>query len=338
MKRAYTASLLAFFAVLALVVLPSIADARFKRSGGFGSRGSKTWSQPRATPTAPRAATPIQQSRTPRSSLNRSGNVTKPGMFGGMSKGGFMAGLIGAGLLGALFGYGLSGGLGGLGAMLGLILQIGLLAFAAMFLFSWLRRRNDPAPATARSSGYGAAGNSPPSGLGMGRTGLSGNDGSGTGGPGMGAGSSRFDTQTKPLATKDEDFATFERLLSEVQEAYAREDMNTLERIATEEMCEYFREDIEDNQRQGHAIRISGIKLLQGDLSEAWKERDAEYATVAMRFSLTDAIVDRKTGKVIEGSLTEPQEMTEIWTFLRRPGGSPADWQLTAVQSEDNDQ
>ena len=34
--------------------------------------------------------------------------------------------------------------------------------------------------------------------------------------------------------------------------------------------------------------KVSGVKLLQGDLAEAWRENNDEYATVAMRFSLID--------------------------------------------------
>jgi len=83
-------------------------------------------------------------------------------------------------------------------------------------------------------------------------------------------------------------------------------------------------------------MSISDVKLEQGDLSEAWSEPDAEYATVAMRFSLVDARLDRKTGKVIDGSLSDRTEITEIWTFVRQPGGRPQDWQLTAIQSQED--
>lgn len=327
-----------FVAFLALVVVPTAADARFK--GSFGSRGTRTFNAPKATPTAPRSAAPIQRSRTPGPATASRPGMTKPGMFGGMSKGGFMAGLLGAGLLGALFGYGLSGGLGGIGAFLGLLAQVALLAFAAMLLFSWLRRRNQPEPAMARSGSQSRYQDGPGGAPGMmGRATMNsdGMNGSGSDNSSASAAGGAFTSQTKPLATVEADFNTFERLLSDVQVAYAREDMNTLRRIATEEMCDYFQEDIDDNQQQGQASRISDVKLLQGDLSEAWKERDAEYATVAMRFSLNDAIVDRKTGKVIEGSLTEPNEMSEIWTFVRRPGGSPDDWKLSAVQPVDEE-
>jgi len=34
----------------------------------------------------------------------------------------------------------------------------------------------------------------------------------------------------------------------------------------------------------------------------------------------------------VSGSPTQPQEVTEVWTFVRRAGGSPADWKLSAIQ------
>jgi predicted lipid-binding transport protein (Tim44 family) len=74
--------------------------------------------------------------------------------------------------------------------------------------------------------------------------------------------------------------------------------------------------------------KISGIKLLQGDLAEAWREGNEEYASVAMRYAIVDKTVDRTTGRIVEGADT-PQEVTEIWTFLRTRGGS---WMLSAIQ------
>lgn len=334
MSNLRVAGFLSAIAVLALFIIPSVAEAKFRSGGSFGSRGSKTYQAPPTTRTAPRTAQPIQRSTVPRTATNSRPNVTKPGMFGSMSRGGFMAGLLGAGLLGLLFGYGLSGGLGGIAAFLGLIAQLALVALLAMLLFSWLQRRKQPAPAMARASGNSRYAEPEARGHEQQFRSMSSNDGGGR--------RSRYDdtgeTPTRPLKLAEEDFNSFERLLGEVQDAYAREDMDTLRRIATDEMCGYFADDIEANKEEGHAIRISGVKLLQGDLAEAWKEPGGEYATVAMRFSIADAVVDRKSGKVIEGSLTDTQELTEIWTFLRRPGGTAADWQLTAVQPAEGDE
>src|SRR5262249_40260544 len=69
----------AFAAVLAIGMLASAADARV--GGGFssGSRGSRTFSAPPTTRTAPTSASPIQRSVTQPSS---------PGTFGSSPAGG----------------------------------------------------------------------------------------------------------------------------------------------------------------------------------------------------------------------------------------------------------
>jgi predicted lipid-binding transport protein (Tim44 family) len=73
---------------------------------------------------------------------------------------------------------------------------------------------------------------------------------------------------------------------------------------------------------------VFNTKLLQGDLAEAWREGETDYASVAMRYSLIDKTVDRATGRLVEGS-ESPTEATEVWTFLRPRGGN---WELSAIQ------
>jgi predicted lipid-binding transport protein (Tim44 family) len=73
---------------------------------------------------------------------------------------------------------------------------------------------------------------------------------------------------------------------------------------------------------------VTDVKLLQGDLAEAWREGGADYATVAMGFGLIDQTLDRTTGRLVEGS-TSPLEATELWTFRRTRGGS---WVLAGIQ------
>ena len=89
----------------------------------------------------------------------------------------------------------------------------------------------------------------------------------------------------------------------------------------------YFSEDLAANASTGVVNKISDVKLLQGDLAEAWREGDTDYATVAMRYSLDDQMVDRDSGRVLQGG---PDEATEVWTFMRKHGGGQ--WMLSAIQ------
>jgi predicted lipid-binding transport protein (Tim44 family) len=242
------------------------------------------------------------------------------GLFGGLG-GGFLAGLLGAGLIGMLLGHGMTGGLGGLASILGLILQVGLIVILARLAFNWWANRNRPAGAMAGASERAYEPQQPMGGMG-----------------GFGGGAVP-QPEPQPVVTAlqltEADFNAFERLLTEIQSAYSDEDRERLSRLATSEMVAYFGHDIRDHQSNGIANKISQVKLLQGDLSEAWSEDGDDYATVAMRFSMIDVTQERATGRIISGDAHQPVEATEVWTFLRRSGSGPQGWQLSAIQQVD---
>jgi predicted lipid-binding transport protein (Tim44 family) len=123
-----------------------------------------------------------------------------------------------------------------------------------------------------------------------------------------------------------DDFNAFEKTLGEVQSAYSAEDLARLRRHVTPEMLSYFSEELSANASKDVVNRVSDVKLLQGDLAEAWREGDTDYATVAMRFSLNDETIERDSGRVLQGG---PDEATEVWTFMRVRGGH---WLVSAIQ------
>ena len=131
-----------------------------------------------------------------------------------------------------------------------------------------------------------------------------------------------------PLEIGPSDYEAFERLLGEVQAAWSNEDVAKLHTLATPEMVSYFTKDLEQNKANNDVNKVTDVKLLQGDLAEAWREGETDYASVAMRFSLVDKTLERGTNRLVSGSET-PIEATEVWTFARQPGG---DWELSAIQ------
>lgn len=245
------------------------------------------------------------------------GQAAQPGgLFGGRMggfMGGMMAGFLGAGLLGLLFGGGLFGGLSGLSGLLGLLIQVVLVVIVARLAWSWWQRRQQQqAPA------YAAAG---PSLRNMSEDrGPQPSYGGGGGAP-MPGGSDNIEIT-------EADYNAFEKRLAEVQAAYSAEDIASLRRLATPEVVSYFAEELSDNASRGLVNTISDVKLLQGDLAEAWREGDTEYASVAMRYSSLDYTAERDGGRLVEGD-KEPFERTEIWTFRRSRGG---EWMLSALQ------
>ena len=294
---------------LPLLAISSAADARV--GGGFssGSRGGRTFSAPPSTSTAPGSAQPFNRTITQPGSPGLGAPAPAGGGFfnrpGRGLLGGLAAGFLGAGLLGMLFGGGMFGGLGGLSSIFGLILQIGLIVIVVRLAMSWWQRRHaNPAYAGATAAGPGAQRNL--------RTGT---------GFGLGSGSA-------PLEIGPADYEAFERLLGDVQAAWSNEDVARLHTLATPEMVSYFTRDLQENQARNQVNKVSDVKLLQGDLAEAWREGESDYASVAMRFSLADKTLDRNTGRLVAGS-EQPAEATEVWTFVRPRG---ANWELSAIQ------
>jgi predicted lipid-binding transport protein (Tim44 family) len=300
--------LLATVFILALALAPGLALARAGSGGSMGSRGSMTYSAPPSTTTAPYSAAPMQRSMTP--NTPNYGSQTYAPAFGG--GGGFMSGLmgglIGAGIGGMLFGHGFFGGMHGFG-FFGLILQLLIIYWIGRFIY---RTFFSGQPVLAGGPGLFARGGMPNGGMGGGMQGSA-----GSGGNGM-----------PPIQITADDYRQFEQLLKGIQAAWSARDLNGLQAMATPEMVGYFNEQLSDQASRGVRNVVGDVVLERGDLAQAWAENRREYATVAMRFSMTDATYDQ-AGRVVDGSATEHVTATEIWTFVRAPGGH---WVLSAIQ------
>lgn len=301
-----TTPAVALAAVFALFAV-DLADARVGGGRSIGSRGGNTYSAPPATNTAPKAA-PIERSMTQKgaspsaqSARPNPGTAVQASRFGGW-RNIIMGGLIAAGLA-SIF------GLGALANVLGFVLQFALIAGAVYLVAMLLRSRWQPAYARVPAQ----APYQPPMRGALSRQSV--------GGHGAAAGA---------LAIGQQDLDTFERLLGDIQSAYSREDTEKLGDLTTPEMLSYFSQELADNTNRGMRNRISGVKLLQGDLSEAWREGATDYATVAMRYAITDSMVDRGSGAAISGNANQSTEATEFWTFRRDQRAT--NWQLSAIQ------
>lgn len=300
-------------ALTVMMTVVDVAEAR-RAGGGFGSRGSRTFSTPSTTRTAPSEAQPIdrtmtrQQPAQPSAGRNTTANAQRPGFLNGFG-GSLIGGLMLGGLVGMLLGHGLGGGVG----FLGLILQVLLIAGLFMALRRLFAQKAAPAYAGAARSAHGEAG-------------------PGFAIPRIGGGGRQPAPQPKPgdeIGIGQADLDRFEALLKELQAAYAAEDFRTLRQIATPEAMSYLAEEIGDNATQGLKNEVRDIHLVQGDVAEAWREGADEYATVAMRYESIDVMRDRATGRLVSGDPDNLTEAVEIWTFLRRNGG---EWKVSAIQ------
>ncbi|GAB6853775.1 Tim44 domain-containing protein [Asaia astilbis] len=290
--------------LLLLALAPLLASPADARPGGgrsMGSRGSRTYSPPPMTQTAPYQARPMERSYAPSSpspGMNApfSRPMNQPSSFAQRRPflTGFAGGLLGAGLFGMLSGHGFFGGMGGgFTSFIGFLFQIAIFGFIIVMVLRWLGNRRNG----------GSASNQPPAFSG-------------------GAG-------TANVTLNNNDYQNFQQLLQDIQAAWSAQNMRALSSMATPEMVSYFNEQLADYASRGARNIVSDVQFMRGDLSEAWREGSMTYATVAMQYSLYDVTTD-SFGNVIDGSKTERQVVTELWTYVRADGRG--NWILSAIQ------
>jgi len=307
-------------AALAMALAPSVADARAGGGSSSGSRGSKTYSAPPSTSTAPTTAQPMQRTQTPQqqpgAATPAAGAAAAAPSRAGTFMTGLAGGMLGMGLAGMLMGGGFfGGGMGGAG-FLGLLLQLALIGgmvYLGFRLFRMFRGQSAQQPALAMGP------------QGMARDMMDGQPGRPMGGGGGGA---RMAGAMPSIEVAPADFQQFEQVLVGIQDAWTKRDLPAMQRMATPEMIGYFGELLGDHDRRGVRNSVTQVRLLSGDLAEAWNEGDRDYATVAMKFGMIDVTTDQ-SGKVVDGDPNQPTTATEVWTFLRVRGGR---WVLSAIQ------
>ncbi len=308
--------LLAVLLAIVVALAPAFAEARAGGGSSMGSRGSRTYSTVPSTPTAPRTA-PVERSVTPqpqpRPAQPAAPLQPQPSFFGSPFMSGLMGGLIGAGIGGLLFGHGFFGPGLGFAGIFGLLLQLALIALVIRLAVGFFRNRTQD---EQRGFAYATADDPGPRAT-----------------PFQAAAASA--AAAAPAGPRDEigltgaDYDEFEKLLMAVQKAWSDADIANLRRHLTPEMTSYFSEKLSANTSAGLANHVEDVKFEAGDLAEAWSDGDLQYATVAMRWTARDYTVRSDTGVLVEGRATDRVEITEVWTFVRAPGGR---WLLSAIQ------
>jgi predicted lipid-binding transport protein (Tim44 family) len=304
--------LLALLFSAALALAPAIAEARAGSSYGMrpssmGSRGLRTYESNGAQPLN-RSVTPVPQTSP------QPGFAPAP-LYGGGSffqRHPFLTGLFGGFIGSWLFGHaGYAAGEAGAsgGSMLGMLLQlliIGLLIYFAVRLFR----------------GWAFA------------SGARGGGGFWPGSAGSAAAAPAMRGRGRDINVTDADLQAFQGIHAAVQEAWGAGDLAQMRRLMTPEMLSYFSEELTRNASQGVQNIVANVELLQGDLKEAWDEADLQYATAYLRWRANDYVVrlGHSPGDpdwLVSGDPRRPAEAEEMWTFVRRRGGT---WLLSAIQ------
>jgi predicted lipid-binding transport protein (Tim44 family) len=80
----------------------------------------------------------------------------------------------------------------------------------------------------------------------------------------------------------------------------------------------------------GQASHVDQIEI-RAEVTEAWHEDGRDFVTAYIVGAMRDYTVDERTGALVAGSKTAPQDVEAFWTFTRPAGLNP--WMLSAIQT-----
>ena len=317
--RSLVSKLLSGVVILAVLAM-FVPDEAWARAGGgmsSGSRGSRSFSSPSRTYSAPAPSPSTRPTPAPAPAP-----MAQPAPAGGFLRS--MAGGIVGGLLGGMLfrSLGFAGGMGeGFGGGFGMM-DLLLLAGIAYLIFWFVRRKRaaQEAPATAYSSQMVA-------------------DTYGSGAPTatLDAPSWQQDRERGlgHLRQMDPGFdeAAFRELCTDrffqIQAAWMRRDLAKLRPLLTEEMQGVFGKQIDAAKAKRQLNKLENITVRSVEVTEAWQEQGQDYLTVRLLANLLDYTVDETTGTIVEGSDAAPVKFEEFWTWVRPVGRN--EWRLSAV-------
>jgi len=296
-----------------------VPDEVWARAGGgmsSGSRGTRSYSSPSRTYSAPSPSTSPSTRPTPAPAP-----MAQPAPAGGFLRS--MAGGIVGGLLGGMLfrSLGFAGGADGAGGGFGMMDML-LLAGIAYLIYWFVRRKRaaQEAPATAYSSQmvgdvYGSG--APTATLDA---------------PGW---QQDRDRGLGHLRQMDPGFdeAAFREMCTDrffqIQAAWMRRDADKLRPLLTEEMQGVFGKQIAAAKAKRQINKLENITVRSVELTEAWQESGQDYITARLLANLLDYTVDDTTGTIVDGSDSAPVKFEEFWTWVRPVGKN--DWRLGAI-------
>ncbi len=303
-------------AVLALQATEFTAWARAGGGRSMGSRGSRSYSSPSRSSTAP--ATPVQPGTEQKTPFAAPAPQPAGGGFMRSLAGGLIGGFLG-GMLFRSLGFAGNGGMGGGFGLMDLVILAGI-GFAIYWIVKRRSQQQVPSEGPYQRVALGDRGPefhpaAPPQSTIFREPDLE---------RGL-----EYIRQMDPGFEEGRLQEACTDLFFKVQAAWGNRDLEPIRAILTQEMYSQLSEDVERLKKERRINRLENIAVRSVELTEAWQERGQDYVTVRFLANLLDYTVDEGTGQVVEGSRTDPVKFEEFWTFTRPVG--PNRWQLSAI-------
>ncbi len=271
-------------------------------------------------------------SRTPSRSYSGSGMNTprRSSSFMRGLGGGLLGGAIGSMLFGGMGHAGMGGGFGGSGIGLLEILIIGGLIYFLYKKFSG-KSRSGRSPFSSSGGGHGSSG------------GYENVSGSPYRPPDMASGDipdmAPGDVVAEELGTirrydpafDPENFKEFAQdVFFKVQAAWTRRDISVMQQYLGSQLLSEYERHFADLKAKGQENRLENIAVRRVDIVDMGEMDGEPFVIIQFKANLLDYTVDEATGKVLEGSSSEPVKFQERWAFSKPAGSSQ--WKLEGIQ------
>lgn len=127
-----------------------------------------------------------------------------------------------------------------------------------------------------------------------------------------------------------EDFKEFAQdVFFKVQAAWTRRDISVMKQYLGTQLLDEYEQHFADLKAKGQENRLENIAVRKVDIVDMGEMNGEPFIIIQFRANLLDYTVDEATGKVIEGSSSEPVKFLERWAFSK--SGS-SDWKLEGIQ------
>ncbi len=297
--------------LLLMTVFEPYAHARAGGGRSFGSRGTRSYSQP-ASP----YSQPSRQQAAPAPSPYQ--QPAQGGLFGGMGRsmlGGIAGGMLG-GMLFRSLGFGGAGGAGGGG--IGMF-EILLLAGIGYLIYRFIKNKRE-SQSSAGQGGY----QSQPS-----QASISQFEKPEQGDAAAGLAHIR---QMDPTFDESRFKDSVMDIFFKIQGAWMNRDLTPVAPILADEMRRIMQGDVDTLLRDKQVNRLENIAVRSVEIAEVWQEAGQDFITTLIYANLLDYTTDDATGQVVSGSKTDPVKFEEFWTFTRPVGSNP--WRLSGIDQK----
>jgi len=114
--------------------------------------------------------------------------------------------------------------------------------------------------------------------------------------------------------------------------AFAHGDKDTLRPLLADDVFGSFSGAIDERNERGERLTSTLVAIKSADIVEADVKGRMAEVTVKFVSDLINATHDN-SGRLIHGSTTTPEEVTDIWTFARDVRAADPNWTLVATSA-----